>query len=61
LRTLGIEKGKPFAPTAETKRALSTGIREAQLELATKYDAGLPPYFEGTHWTFPATAVKVDG
>jgi hypothetical protein len=54
LRSLGIEKGKPFAPTAVTKEALANGIREARMLLAARYDAGLPPYFEGTHWTFPA-------
>jgi hypothetical protein len=54
LRSLGIEKGKPFAPTAATKEALAKGTREAQMLLAARYDAGLPPYFEGTHWTFPA-------
>jgi hypothetical protein len=54
LRSLGIEKGKPFAPTAATKQALAAGIREAQMSLAAKYDAGLTPFFEGTHWTFPA-------
>jgi hypothetical protein len=54
LRSLGIEKGKPFAPSPETRRALDAGIREAQMSLAAKYDAGLPPYFDGTHWTFPA-------
>jgi hypothetical protein len=54
LRTLGIEKSKPFAPTPRTKRALNAGIREAHRELAARYDAGLPPFFPGTHWTFPA-------
>ena len=54
MKTLGIEKGKPFAPTAETKQALDGGIREAHASLAARYDAGLPPFFEGTHWTFPA-------
>ena len=54
LKTLGIEKGKPFEPTAKTKKALNDGIREAHAELAARYDAGLPPFFEGTHWTFPA-------
>ena len=54
LRSLGIEKGKPFAPNAATKQALEAGIREAQMPLAARYDAGLPPFFEGTHWTFPA-------
>jgi hypothetical protein len=54
LKTLGIEKGKPFSPPADTKQALIAGIREAHMELAARYDTGLPPFFEGTHWTFPA-------
>jgi len=53
LRSLGIEKGKPFAPDAATKQALGAGIREAHAWLAAKYDAGPPTFFEGTHWTFP--------
>ncbi|KYH01810.1 DUF1254 domain-containing protein [Bradyrhizobium sp. DOA1] len=54
VKSLGIEKGKPFAPSAATKQALASGIREAQMFLAAKFDAGLTPFFEGTHWTFPA-------
>ena len=54
LKTLGIEKGQPFAPSAETKKALNAAIREAHALLAARYDAGLPPFFEGTHWSFPA-------
>jgi hypothetical protein len=54
LRAIGIEKGKPFAPDAAMKQALVDGIGEAHAWMAAKYDAGLPPFFEGTHWTFPA-------
>lgn len=54
LRLIGIDKGKPFAPDATTKQALADGIDEAHAWMAAKYDAGLPPFFEGTHWTFPA-------
>jgi len=54
LRSIGIEKGKPFAPDAAMKRALIDGIADAHMWLAAKYDAGLPPFFEGTHWTYPA-------
>ena len=54
LKSLGIEKGKPFAPSAATKQALANGIREAQMSLAARYEAGLPTFFEGTHWTYPA-------
>jgi len=54
LRTLGIEKGKTFAPDGATKQALNAGMREAQAWLEAKYDAAPPRFFEGTHWTFPA-------
>ncbi len=54
LKSLGIEKGKPFAPTAATRETLDAAIREAHMCLAARYDAGLPPFFDGTHWTFPA-------
>ena len=53
LTSLGIEKGKPFVPSVATKKSLEAGIREARMALAARYDAGLPPFFEGTHWTFP--------
>ncbi|MBR1149504.1 DUF1254 domain-containing protein [Bradyrhizobium sp. JYMT SZCCT0428] len=53
LRSIGIEKGKPFAPDAKTKQAFKEGIAEAHAWMAAKYDGGLPPFFEGTHWTFP--------
>ncbi|QOG18949.1 MULTISPECIES: DUF1254 domain-containing protein [Bradyrhizobium] len=54
LRAIGIEKGKAFAPDARVKQALAAGIAEAHAWMAAKYDAGLPPFFEGTHWTVPA-------
>ena len=54
LRTLGIEKGKPFAPDAGAKEALKEGVEDAHEWLSAVYGAGLPPYFEGTHWTYPA-------
>jgi hypothetical protein len=65
LRSLGIEKGKPFNPDAKTKAALETGIREAQAWLEARYDAGFPPFYDGSRWMFPANpeimeAVKVD-
>jgi hypothetical protein len=54
LKSLGIEKGKPFAPNADAKTALAAGVHEAHSLLEARYDAGLPPFFEGTHWTYPA-------
>ena len=61
LKSIGIEKDKPFAPNAATKQALAAGIRETQMLLEAKYDAGLPPFFEGTHWTYPALPELIHG
>lgn len=65
LRSLGIEKGKPFNPDAKAKAALETGVREAKAWLEAKYDAGLPAFYTGSRWTVPAlpellAAVQVD-
>jgi hypothetical protein len=55
LRSLGIEKGKPFKPNEATTKALENGIREAHAVLEAKYDAGMPPFFsETSRWTLPA-------
>jgi hypothetical protein len=55
LRSLGIEKGKPFKPDDATKAMLTSVAHEAGAWLEAKYDAGLPPFFSATsHWTFPA-------
>ena len=40
LKTLGIEKGKPFQPDAETTKLLTAAAREADALLAKRYDAG---------------------
>jgi hypothetical protein len=55
LRSLGIEKGKPFNPS-ETMRALMTAAaQEGGAWLEAKYDAGLPSFFSPTsRWTYPA-------
>ena len=53
LRSLGIEKGKPFNPDAKTKAALEAGVSEAQAWLEARYDAGLPPFYDGSRWTVP--------
>src|SRR5262249_51943855 len=55
LKSLGIEKGRPFNPNDETKALLATSAREAHALLEARYDAGLPPFFSpNSRWTFPA-------
>src|SRR5262249_11424830 len=61
LRTIGMEKGKPFDPDAKTQEILKSAILEAKALLAQKYDAGFPPFFESTHWTLPALPEAIDG
>ncbi len=57
LRTIGIEKGKPFAPRRrDESRRSQAASSEAHALLAARYDAGFPPFFEGTHWTFASAS-----
>ena len=54
LKTIGIEKGKPFNPDEKTKLILAEAVREAHEVIAQKYEAAfVPPFFEGTHWGLP--------
>jgi len=54
LRTLGIEKGRPFKPDAKTAKQLVSGIHEAQEWLEARYDTGFKPFYEKGRWNFPA-------
>jgi hypothetical protein len=54
LKTIGIERGKPFAPDAKTQQILNGAAKEAKAWFEARYDA-LPPYYEGEHWFFPTT------
>ena len=61
LRSIGIEKGKPFNPDAKTQAILAAAIGDAKLLLEQRYDAGFPVFYPGTHWTMPALTETVDG
>jgi hypothetical protein len=54
LKTIGIERGKPFQPDANTQQILNGAIQEAKAWLDARYDT-LPPYYEGERWFFPIT------
>ena len=54
LRSLGIEKGKPFNPDTKTKAALDSAAQEAQAWLESRYDTALPPFYPDSRWTVPA-------
>ena len=49
LKSIGIERGKPFNPDQKTQASLSTAASEAKALLESRYDdlfATLPPYFD---------------
>lgn len=54
LRSLGIEKGKPFAPDGKTRTVLAEGAREAHAWLDHRLETAFAPYFEGGRWVVPA-------
>jgi len=54
LKTLGIEKGKAFAPDAKTREIMNEAAQEALKWLDIQYEASLsPPFYEGGHWALP--------
>jgi hypothetical protein len=54
LKTIGIERGKPFNPDTGTKEILDAAIKEAHVWLDARIDM-LPPYYDGRRWFFPIT------
>ncbi len=62
LRTIGIEKGKPFKPDAKTQVILEKAVRAAHEEIAQQYEkAFVPPFFDGTHWGLPVAKDTSEG
>ncbi len=54
LKTIGIERGKPFKPDANRQQILQSAIQEAKAFLDARYDT-FPPYYDGGRWFFPIT------
>lgn len=62
LKSLGIEKGKPFNPSAETKQAFDAAALEARAAIDLGYEqAFVPPFFDNTHWAVPASQETLAG
>jgi hypothetical protein len=61
LRSIGIEKGKPFNPDASTQDVLSEAAREAHAWLVARYEASLAPYYDGGHWARPGSRELFEG
>jgi hypothetical protein len=62
LKSLGIEKGKPFAPDDKLKAIFDEAAREARAVLDQRYEAlFVPPFNEGMHWAVPASKEVIEG
>ena len=56
LKTIGIEKGKPFNPDAATTQTLKSAATDAHAWLASEYEkAFTPPFYPGTQWALPVS------
>jgi len=53
LKSIGIEKGKPFTPDPATKAIFDQAAQQAGGLLEQRFDAGFPAFYPGTHWTMP--------
>jgi hypothetical protein len=56
LRSIGIEKDKPFNPDAATSAILAAAIGEARVTICDMQQALVSPYWPKTRWTLPDTA-----
>jgi hypothetical protein len=63
LKTIGIEKGRPFAADDKTRRIFNLASHEAHSWLMNRLDTSYfpPPYFGGGHWHVPASDEVVKG
>lgn len=63
LRTIGIEKGKPFAPDAKTRAVLKDAIAEAHAWIDAEYEATAfaTSYFGNSRWAVPASTEVLEG
>ncbi|MEI9991703.1 MAG: DUF1254 domain-containing protein [Rhizomicrobium sp.] len=60
LRTLGIEKGRPFTPDGPTADILETALEEARAWFDLQYETRFTPHAPGARWFLPADPVLVE-
>jgi hypothetical protein len=62
LKSIGIEKDKPFNPDSRTKEILAVAAREAQAWLDAQYEKVFSPsYYEGRNWALPVSPEVIEG
>jgi hypothetical protein len=62
LKSIGIEKGKPFSPDQRTQDVLNDAADEAHAWLMAQYEASFTsPFYEGCHWALPGSRELFEG
>lgn len=61
LKSVGIEQGKPFNPTAETRKLLEQAAQEAHAVLDQGYEALFSPYYPNGQWALPLAHDLTEG
>ena len=61
LKSIGIERGKPFSPDDATQRVLNAAAGEAHAWLDQKYETMFAPFYEGRRWVFPIAPEVIRG
>jgi hypothetical protein len=61
LKSIGIEKGKPFSPDETTQSLLNAAAGEAHAWLDLKYETMFSPYYQGRRWAFPILPEVIGG
>jgi hypothetical protein len=54
LRSIGIEKGKPFDPDQKMLEILKAAARDAHALFESRYESIFHPFFDSSRWALPA-------
>jgi hypothetical protein len=61
LKTIGIDKGKPFRPDSDTQTTLSEAMGEAHAWLDCQYEQVFTsPFYDNARWVLPVSTELVD-
>jgi hypothetical protein len=61
LKSVGIEKGKPFQPSARHTEILEAAAKEALARFDILYETVYEPHNKGTRWFLPADKAMLEG
>ncbi len=61
LKSVGIEKGKPFTPDARRAQVFKEAAQEALARFDLLYETVYPPYNKGARWFLPVDKQLLDG